>query len=70
VIPIDGARTRLVVEATLETRGVIARALGVPMRLRLEREGRKMAADLKHYAEHGRPSPRKQRRLDRARARP
>lgn len=68
VIPIDGARTRLVVEATLETRGLLARALGVPMRLHFEREGRRMAADLKHYAEHGRPSPRKQRRLDRARA--
>jgi hypothetical protein len=34
------------------------------------RTGRHLLDDLKHYCEHGTPSPRKQRKLDRAAADP
>jgi hypothetical protein len=36
------------------------------MRMQLRREGDRGLDDLRHYIEHRRPSPRKQRQLDRA----
>jgi hypothetical protein len=66
VSAIDDRRARVSVEATLETRGILGRLLSLPLRLRLQREGRRMLEDLKHYVERGRPLPRKQRRLEEA----
>jgi hypothetical protein len=59
----DDHRARVSVEAILETRGILGRLLRVPLHFQLDREGKKMLDDLKHYVEHRRPSPRKQRRL-------
>jgi hypothetical protein len=47
----------------LELRGPVGLLVALPMRLRMRRETRNVLDDLKHYAEHGTPSPRKQRQL-------
>jgi hypothetical protein len=43
----------------LETRGFAGLVVAVPPRLRMLLEIRTLLGDLKHYAEHGAPSPRK-----------
>jgi len=62
-------RTSVRVDATMKMTGIVGRLLAVPLRLWLTREGKKTLDDLKYYVEHGRPSPRKQRRLARGGAR-
>jgi carbon monoxide dehydrogenase subunit G len=59
VTELAGGGSRVTIEATLETRGVLARLFALPLRLQLNRQGRRMLADLKHYAETGEPSPKK-----------
>jgi hypothetical protein len=61
VTPVDAQRARVRIDAILELRGVTGRLLTLPLRLWLAREGTKTLDDLKHYAEHGLPSARKQR---------
>ena len=63
--PLDSTRTLVAFEARLEVHGLLGRLgrrwLLVPAR----RTGQYVLADLKHYIEHGVPSPRKQRRAGR-----
>ena len=47
----------------LETRGLVGLIIALPLRVRVLWETRRLLEDLKHYAEHGTPSPSKQRRL-------
>ena len=63
VVPVDDQRTSVRLDATVETRGLLGRLLTVPFRFWAARSGRMMLADLKHYAEHDTPSPRKHRQL-------
>ena len=60
-------RARARFDGVLETRGLSGLLAALPLRVRMRREARRVLADLKHYAEHGTPSPHKQRQLtDRA----
>lgn len=68
VIPLDDHRACVRVVATMETRGITGRLLAIPLRVWLTREGHKTLDDLRHCAEDGYPSPRKQRRLASSRA--
>ena len=54
-------------DGVLETVGLAGRLAAVPLRLRMRWETRRLLEDLKHYAEHGTPSPSKQRRVARRR---
>jgi hypothetical protein len=47
----------------LRTRGILGHLLAVPFRFLARRSRARMLDDLKHYVEHGRASPRKQRQL-------
>lgn len=67
VIAIDAERAHVRLEATLETRGALGRLLRLPLRVQLNREGRRLLQDLKHYAEHDQISPRKDRQLGKQR---
>jgi hypothetical protein len=64
VEPIGRAKARVSCDATVETRGLAGPMLGFALRLQLRRTGRLVLADLAHYVEHGRPSPRKRRQLE------
>ena len=50
-------------DGVLETRGLRGLLAALPLRIRMRRETRRVLDDLKHYAEHGTPSPREQRQL-------
>jgi polyketide cyclase/dehydrase/lipid transport protein len=63
VIPLSEQRARVRVEAIIEMRGLVGPLLALPFRLWAARVGAKTLDDLKHYAELGRPSTRKQRQL-------
>jgi hypothetical protein len=56
------------VDAIIEMRGLIGLLFAVPFRLWAARVGAKTLDDLKHYAELGRPSARKERQLASPRA--
>lgn len=58
-------RAQISMDAELELRSLGGRLLALPLRIQLWREGRRMLADLKHYAETGEPSGRKRRQLAR-----
>jgi hypothetical protein len=60
---IDEQHTRVSLEATLQVRGVLGRLAYLMLRLQLSRTAPRFLQDLKYYVEHGRPSPRKQRRI-------
>jgi Polyketide cyclase / dehydrase and lipid transport len=70
VFAIDQRRARVSFTAIVTTRGIAGSLIAVAMRLQMGRAGARGLDDLRHYVEHGRPSPRKQRQLDRARAAP
>jgi hypothetical protein len=70
VTPIDDHHARVRLDATVQTRGILGQLLAVPFRLWARRSGARMLDDLKHYVEHGRPSPHKERQLGRTRERP
>ena len=64
---VGAGRSRVSLHATVETRGLAGRLWYLLLRVRLARAGPRFLRDLRHYVEHGRPSPSKQRRLDTAR---
>jgi Polyketide cyclase / dehydrase and lipid transport len=66
VSPAGADRSHARFDGVLELRGVVGLLVALPLRLRMRRETRTVLDDLKHYAEHGTPSPRKQRRLARS----
>jgi hypothetical protein len=63
VTPLGPQRARARFDGVLETRALAGRLIALPLRIRMRRETRAVLGDLKHYAEHGTPSRRKQRRL-------
>ncbi len=63
VTALDERRTRIAVEAQFEVRGVLGRLARWWILRQVGRTGRHLLDDLKHYVEHGAPSPRKQRQL-------
>jgi carbon monoxide dehydrogenase subunit G len=69
VTRIDEQRTRVRLDATVETIGIFGRMLRPAMWLQINHEGRRFLKDLKYFAEHNRPSSSKQRRLKSARFR-
>jgi ribosome-associated toxin RatA of RatAB toxin-antitoxin module len=64
VQPLSESRARVAVSAEVEVAGS-ARLLLPLLRLSLAFVGRRTLGELKHYVEHGRPAPRKQRQLSR-----
>jgi Polyketide cyclase / dehydrase and lipid transport len=69
VTPEGDRRTRVTLVAELGVRGPAGRLLRWLLLTRVGRTGRYLLDDLKHYVEHGVPSPRKRRQLDRLPAR-
>jgi hypothetical protein len=67
VTALSAGRTQVTLEAQFETRGLIGVLGRVAMLIQVRFAGRRLAEDLGHYVEHGTPSPRKQRQLNRAR---
>lgn len=66
----DGpARCHATIAAQVEVKGTIARTALAVLAPNLQRMGRRTLDDLRHYAEHGEPSPRKRRQQARARSR-
>ncbi len=66
VTAVDEHRALVRFDGVMETRGIVGGLLGLLLRVRLAREGRKLLDDLRHYVENGQPSPRKQRQLARS----
>jgi ribosome-associated toxin RatA of RatAB toxin-antitoxin module len=66
VTDLGGGRTRVAYAAEMHVRGVLGRLARWWLLAQVGRTGRHMLADLKHYAEHGTASPRKQRQLRQA----
>lgn len=60
-------RCSVTIAPQLETSGVISKAFMAMFAWNLTRVGRRTLDDLRHYAEHDEPSPRKRRRLARTR---
>jgi hypothetical protein len=63
VTALDHRRCRAEFQARLEVRGMLGRLARWWLLARVGRDGGHLLADLKHYVEHGTPSPRKQRQL-------
>ena len=66
ITAVDQQRTRAAFEAVFAPRGILGRLLAGWLLVKIGRTGRDLLGDLKHYAEHGVPSPHKQAQLDRA----
>jgi hypothetical protein len=66
VVAIDDRRSQVRFTATVTTRGIARPLMALAMRVQMGRAGVHVFDDLRHYVEHGKPSPRKQRQLDRA----
>ena len=66
ITAVDQQRTRAAFGAVVAPRGILGRLLAGWLLVQIGRTGRHLLEDLKHYAEHGVPSPRKQTQLDRA----
>jgi hypothetical protein len=66
VTALDSERTRVSFTAQVRIRGLFGRLAWWALLVQVRYTGRHLLADLKHYVEHGTPSPRKQRtRLER-----
>jgi carbon monoxide dehydrogenase subunit G len=65
VIPLGEHRCRVTVNARFDTRGLLGSLAGRLLLLQVGRTSRHLADDLRHYVEHGIPSPRKRRQLSR-----
>lgn len=65
VVAVDESRSEVSFAATVATRGIAGRLIGIALRLQMSREGVRVLHDLRHYVQHGMPSPRKQRQLNR-----
>jgi hypothetical protein len=70
VAAIDDRRSQVSFTATVTTRRIARSLMALAMRVQMRRAGMHALDDLRHYVEHGRPSPRKQRQLDRTPAAP
>lgn len=70
VTELDLQRCRVCYDAELSTQGLIGLIARPLMLARVARDGRHLLTDLKHYAETGRPSPRKLARTRTATANP
>jgi len=66
VTALSPGRCRVTIEARFETRGMIGRLARLAMVIQVRLTGGRLAEDLRHYVEHGVPSPRKQRQLGRS----
>jgi Polyketide cyclase / dehydrase and lipid transport len=66
VVAIDDRRSQVGFTATVTTRGLAGPLMALAMRVQMHRAGVHGLDDLRHYVEHNKPSPRKQRQLDRA----
>jgi hypothetical protein len=64
VEPIDQHCTRISLHATVQPQGVLGWLPYLLLRAQLVRVAKGFLQDLQYYLEHGRPSQRKQRRLD------
>ena len=69
VSALDDGRSEVTFTGQVEVRGLLGRLAWWALLLQLRRTSRHFLADLKHYVEHGTPSPRKQRQQTRT-ARP
>jgi carbon monoxide dehydrogenase subunit G len=67
VVPLDQRRTRVRIEAQFDTRGVLGQLGRWAIFAQVGRTTRYLADDLRHYVEHGTPSPRKLQQLRRTR---
>jgi hypothetical protein len=65
VSSLDDRSCRVSLDARLDTRGALAWLLRMMLLVHVARVSRHLADDLRHLAEHGTVSPRKQRRLRR-----
>lgn len=61
VKPLGDVQAQVTYAGELETRGVLGALAKRLLLARVARDGRYLLEDLKHYAEHGEPSPRKRR---------
>lgn len=68
VVPLGDRRCKVTLAARFDTRGLIGVVARHLLRLQVGRTSRHLADDLRHYVEHGTPSPRKQRQLARRRS--
>jgi hypothetical protein len=66
VVAIDDRRSQVSFTATVTTRGLAGPLMALAMRVQMHRAGAHGLDDLRHYVEHKKPSPRKQRQLERA----
>jgi Polyketide cyclase / dehydrase and lipid transport len=62
VTPLDARRAQVAFAGQFQTRGLLGRLARWVLLLQLWRAGRHLLDDLKHFVEHGTPSPRKRRR--------
>lgn len=67
VTPLDQRRTRVSLQAQFDTHGLLGRLARWAILAQVRRTSRYLAEDLRHFAEHGTPSPRKQAQLRRSR---
>jgi len=67
VTPLDGRRAEVTLHAQFDTRGLLGALARWAVLVQVGRTSRHLAEDLRHYLEHGEPSPRKRRQLRRAR---
>jgi hypothetical protein len=65
VTPIDQRRTRVSLHARFDARGMLGLLGRWVILAQVGRTSRHLAEDLRHFVEHGTPSPRKQRQLNR-----
>jgi len=63
VTPVEEHRSRVTLQARLDTHGLVGRLAGWAILARLRSTSRHLADDLTQYVEHGRPSARKQEQL-------
>jgi hypothetical protein len=67
VTPLDERRTRVCLHAQFDTRGMLGVLARWAILIQVGRTSRHLPDDLRHYLEHGTPSPRKQNQLRRTR---
>jgi hypothetical protein len=63
VTPLEADRCEVAFTAHVEVRGLLGRLAWWALLFQVLRTGRHLLADLRYYAEHGTPSPRKRRAL-------
>jgi hypothetical protein len=63
VVPLSGEHCKVTLDAQFDTRGLMGALARRVLPLQARLTSRHMAEDLRHYVEHGTPSPRKRRQL-------